>query len=219
MLADASRQRALNYKPGTHWSYTNTGYNLSAIIVERVSGKSLAEFTKERLFVPLGMMHTSWRDDFRHIVPGRAIAYERDGKSYEQQMPFESAYGNGGLLTNVGDLLIWNRALSSGKLGAFVTAKLQDPAKLSDGRVLHYARGLFIEEHHGLKEVSHSGSTAGYRAWLGRFPEKGLSIAMLCNGSDALPTKLVYDVADLYLPKHAADSAPSKLPALRMVCR
>ncbi|HWF63883.1 MAG TPA: serine hydrolase domain-containing protein, partial [Rhizomicrobium sp.] len=214
VLADASRQRALNYTPGAHWSYTNTGFNLLAIIVQRVSGKSLAAFTKERLFEPLGMTHTSWRDDFRRVVPGRAIAYQREGQSYEQMMPFENAYGNGGLLTTVGDLLIWNRALSSGKLGGFVAAKLQEPAKLADGRKLDYARGLFLQDHHGLREVSHSGSTAGYRAWLGRFPDNGLSMAILCNGSDALPTSLVYDVADLYLPKHGADAPPSKLPAL-----
>ncbi|HKD48911.1 MAG TPA: serine hydrolase domain-containing protein [Rhizomicrobium sp.] len=212
ILAQASRQHALNYKPGTRWSYTNTGFNLLAIIVQRVSGKSLAEFTHDKLFEPLGMTHTSWRDDFRRIVPGRAAAYERHGNGYEQMMPFENAYGNGGLLTTVGDLLIWNRALSSGKLGPFVTQKLQEPAKLSDGRVLHYARGLFIEEHDGLHEVSHSGSTAGYRAWLGRFPDNGLSVAMLCNGSDVAPQP--YAIADLYLPKGAADPAPVAVPAL-----
>ncbi len=195
VLSDASRQHALNYTPGTHWSYTNTGFNLLAIIVQRVSGKTLAQFTRERLFDPLGMMHTSWRDDFRHIVPGRAIAYERHGQGYEQMMPFENAYGNGGLLTTVGDLLTWNRALSSGKLGSFITAKLQEPAKLANGEVLNYARGLFVQEHQGLREVSHSGSTAGYRAWLGRFPDNGLSMALLCNGSDVSPS--AYAIADL----------------------
>jgi len=211
-LSDASRQRALNYAPGTHWSYTNTGFNLLAIIVQRTSGKSLAEFTRERLFVPLNMMHTSWRDNFRHIVPSRAIAYQRASKTYEQMMPFENAYGNGGLLTTVGDLLIWNRALSSGKLGSFIAAKLQEPAKLANGRALNYARGLFVQEYHGLREISHSGSTAGYRAWLGRFPDNGLSVALLCNGSDVPPSP--YAIADLYLPKQAADAISSRIPLL-----
>jgi CubicO group peptidase (beta-lactamase class C family) len=214
VLASASRQRALNYAPGTHWSYTNTGYNLAAIIVQRVSGQSLADFTKARFFTPLGMSHTSWRDDFRRIVPGRAIAYEHKGNITEQLMPFENAYGNGGLLTNVSDLLIWNRALTAGKLGPFVTAKLQEAAKLKDGRTLEYARGLFLDRHHGLTEISHSGSTAGYSAWLARYPDNGLSVAILCNGTDALPNTRVMAVENLYLPKQEAGSASSKPPTL-----
>jgi CubicO group peptidase (beta-lactamase class C family) len=214
VLASASRQRALNYAPGTHWSYTNTGYNLAAIIVSRVSGKSLAQFTEERFFKKLGMTHTSWRDDFRRIVPGRAIAYSSENGKTEQLMPFENAYGNGGLLITVGDLLTWNRALSEGKLGTFVSAKLQEPAKLSNGHTLDYARGLFLDKHHGLTEISHSGSTAGYSAWVSRFPDNGLSVAILCNGAQALPNERVLAVENLYLPKQAADAAPSKAPAL-----
>ena len=74
-LNTASRQRALNHEPGTEYAYTNTSYNLAAIIVERVSGTSLAPFTQERIFGPLGMNATHWRDDFRRVVKGRAIGY------------------------------------------------------------------------------------------------------------------------------------------------
>lgn len=109
-LRVATRQATLNYPPGTAWSYTNTGYDLLAIIVQRVSGKSLADLSRERLFVPLGMAHSSWRDDFRRIVSGRAIAYDPVAGGYHEDMPFENGYGPGGLLTTVGDLLIWNRA-------------------------------------------------------------------------------------------------------------
>ncbi len=198
VLAITARQKALNYPPGTAWSYTNTGYNLLAIIVERVSGQALPAFSHDHLFAPLGMTHTQWRDDFRRIVPGRAIAYEKTKAGYEQLMPFENAIGNGGLLTTVGDLLIWNRALSEGTLGPFVTTELQRPAKLSDGRETSYARGLFIDAYRGAPEISHSGATAGYRAWLGRYPTKGLSVAMLCNADDA-DTRLAYGVIDLFL--------------------
>ena len=108
VLDIVSRQKALNFEPGTNWSYSNTGYNLAAIIVSRVSGQPFAEFCRLRIFEPLGMTHTSWRDDFRRIVKGRAIAYEAVKDGYEQDMPFENVYGNGGLLTTVGDLLKWN---------------------------------------------------------------------------------------------------------------
>ena len=64
-----SRQQSLNFQPGTRWSYSNSGYNLSAIIVSRVSGMSFAAFTRQRIFEPLGMSHTSWRDDHTRLVP------------------------------------------------------------------------------------------------------------------------------------------------------
>jgi CubicO group peptidase (beta-lactamase class C family) len=183
------------------YSYTNTGFNLLAIIVQRVSKTSLAEFSRQYLFEPLGMIHTQWRDDFRRVVKGRAIAYEAGKDGYRQEMPFEDAYGNGGLLTTVGDLLIWNTALDSGKLGPFVTAEIQRKTKLSSGREIAYARGLFVESYQGVREVSHSGATAGYRAWLGRYPDRNLSIALLCNAADANSTQLAHRVADLFLPK------------------
>lgn len=214
VLNIAARQKALNYKPGTAWSYTNTGFNLLAIIVQRVSGKSLADFTRDRIFVPLGMTHTQWRDNFRSIVPGRAIAYDFDGKAYEQMMPFENAYGNGGLLTTVGDLMVWNRALTDARLGGFVTTALQQPAKLANGHTLNYARGLTVLDFHGVREISHSGATAAYRAWLGRFPDNGLSIAVLCNAGDAAAPGLGHMIADVYLPKKAdaGTAAAPKMP-------
>lgn len=202
VLHITARQRALNYDPGTAWSYTNTGYNLLAMIVQRVSGSTFVDFTREHLFAPLGMTHTQWRDDFRRVVPGRAIAYRRvsDGV-YEQLMPFENTYAHGGLLTTVGDLLIWNKALDDGRLGAFVTKALQTPTLLSNGKPTMYARGLFMSSYHGAREISHDGATAGYRAWLGRFPDQHVSIAVLCNADDAPVSKHAHALADSYLPK------------------
>src|SRR5205085_2235564 len=109
VLEILSRQRALNYTPGAEYSYTNSGYNLAAILVGRVAGKPLTEFTRENIFLPLGMTSTSWRDDFRRVVKHRAIAYQQSGSEIRQLMPFENVHGNGGLLTTVGDLLKWNR--------------------------------------------------------------------------------------------------------------
>jgi CubicO group peptidase (beta-lactamase class C family) len=201
----AARQKHLNYKPGTEYSYTNTGYNLLAIIVERVSGRSLAQFSREHLFVPLKMTHTQWRDDFQRIVKGRAIGYEptKDG-SYRQDMPFEDIYGNGGLLTTVGDLLRWNDALTNSELGTFVSTEIRRSSQLNDGRTIPYARGLFNKSYRGMSEISHSGATAGYRAWLARFSDQNLSIAILCNAGEANPVALGYIAADLFLRKTAA---------------
>jgi CubicO group peptidase (beta-lactamase class C family) len=200
VLEIASRQKALNYTPGAEYSYTNTGFNLSAILVGRVSGKSLAEFTKERIFMPLGMTSTEWRDDFQRIVHNRAIAYTQTGGVTRQEMPFENAHGNGGLLTTVSDLLRWNRNFTEMKVGGqtFVHAQ-HEQGRLNDGRTIAYAAGLMVLTHKGLHEVSHSGSTAGYRGWLGRYPDQGLSVALLCNTAAANPTQLGHAVADLYL--------------------
>src|SRR5689334_21992203 len=117
MLDIASRQKALNYEPGAEFSYTNTGYNLLAVIVSRVSGESFAEFTRKNIFEPLGMKHTSWRDDFTRIVKGRAIAYVKGDDGFHSEMPFENVHGNGGLLTTSDDLLLWNENFTNPKVG------------------------------------------------------------------------------------------------------
>lgn len=211
----AVRQKSLNYKPGSAYSYTNTGYNLLAIIVKRVSATSLADYSREHLFEPLGMTHTQWRDDFRRVVKSRSIAYEPSSNGYRQDMPFEDDYGNGGLLTTVGDLLIWNAALTSGKLGPFVTAEIQRQTKLDGGHEIAYARGLFVGPYQGVREVSHSGATGGYRAWLGRYPDRQISIALLCNAGDADSTQLAHQVADLFLAR-SPTPASIALPAAQL---
>jgi CubicO group peptidase (beta-lactamase class C family) len=206
-----SRQRALNYPPGAEYSYTNSGYNLAAILVGRVAGKSLAEFSREAIFVPLGMASTSWRDDFRRIVKGRAIAYQQNGTTIRQLMPFEDVHGNGGLLTTVGDLLKWNQNFTTEKVGGHALIERQlERGKLNDGRTIAYAAGLMILHYKGLNEVSHSGSTAGYNAWLGGFPDRRLSVAVLCNSSAANGGQLGHAVADVLLGSVPQPAAPPR---------
>lgn len=200
VLDIVSRQKALNFEPGTKWSYCNTGYNLAAIIVSRVSGQPFAQFCRQRVFEPLGMTHTSWRDDFRRVVKGRAIAYDEAKEGYRQDMPFENIHGNGGLLTTVGDLLRWNENVVAQKVGdAEFLREEQQPGHFNDGKAHDYAMGLFIKSFMGLREVNHSGSTAGYRAYLTRFPDQHLSVAVLCNVSSGTAEKYAHGVAALYL--------------------
>jgi CubicO group peptidase (beta-lactamase class C family) len=208
VLDIASHQNELNFKPGDEYSYTNTGYNLLAVLVQRVSGKSLAEFTHDSIFVPLGMQTTSWRDDFQRIVPDRVIAYEESDGVQRQRMPFENAYGHGGLLTTVDDLLRWNARFGGSKIGdaTFIQSELE-PGRLNDGRSIFYSAGLFITAHNGAREISHDGSTAGYSTWLGYYPSQQLSVAVLCNEADLNTTLLGRKVADVYLPPSGADQA------------
>jgi CubicO group peptidase (beta-lactamase class C family) len=200
VLDIVSRQKALNFEPGTNWSYSNTGYNLAAIIVARVSGQPFAEFCRARIFEPLGMTHTSWRDDFTRIVKGRAIAYSQARDGYRQNMPFENVHGNGGLLTTVGDLLRWNENFAAPKVGDQEFLRIeQEPGRFNDGKPYDYALGLYIRTYKGLREVSHSGSTAGYRAYLTRYPDQHISVAVLCNAANGAAERYAHAVADLYL--------------------
>ncbi|HEX5717462.1 MAG TPA: serine hydrolase domain-containing protein [Thermoanaerobaculia bacterium] len=211
MLDIASRQKALNFEPGAEFSYTNTGYNLLVVIVERVTGKSFAELTRQQIFEPLGMKHTGWRDDFTRIVKGRAIAYVKGEGGFHSEMPFENVYGNGGLLTTSEDLLLWNENFTHGKVGGpGLIEALQRRGRLNDNREIEYAGGLFMLNYEGLPEVSHGGATAGYRAFLARYPEQNLSVAVLCNLGEIDPGLLSHRVADLFLTgKKTAAPAPA----------
>jgi CubicO group peptidase (beta-lactamase class C family) len=209
VLDIVSRQRSLNFTPGSEYLYSNTGYNLLAIIVERVSGRSFADFTRTEIFEPLGMARTSWRDDYARIVKGRATAYSRAGDGFRLNMPFENVHGNGGLLTTVPDLLRWSANFDGGQVGGPTLLREQvRPARLTSGREIEYAAGLRVARYRGVPEVSHSGSTAGYRAFLTRYPDQGLAVAVLCNHAGANAPQLGHGVADIYLGSAASDAAP-----------
>ncbi len=206
-----ARQEALNFAPGTRWSYSNSGYNLAAILVSRVAGEPFADFTRKRLFEPLGMTRTSWRDDFTRVVPDRAVAYARIGDRYALDMPFENIHGNGGLLTTVGDLLRWNQNFTTHKVGGpdFV-ATMQASGRLASGERTTYGLGLGDTRYQGLQEFRHSGSTGSYRTFLSRFPEPAVSVAVLCNAGDSTPRQTLHAVADLYLADALRPAPPPK---------
>ncbi len=200
VLEIISRQKALNFIPGAQYSYSNSGYNLAAMLVARVSGQSFADFSQARLFKPLGMTSTSWRDDHTRIVKRRAVAYADRGGAFSLNMPFEDVHGNGGLLTTVGDLLRWNENFVRPLVGDAEFVRVQQAAgSFNDGRPGAYALGVMLGQHNGVPQVSHSGATAGYRAHLVRFPDHHLSVAVLCNVSSGAATPYANAVADIYL--------------------
>lgn len=203
------RQTALNFEPGHEYSYSNSGYNLLAMIVARASGIPFAQFSRERIFEPLGMTHTQWRDDYRRIVPGRSAAYQYRGEGvYAIDRPIEDVHGNGGLLTTVGDLLTWTRALQDASLaGPEFVRIMQERGRLNDGRTISYASGLMVDSILGRPAVSHSGATSGYRAHLGRFPDQDLAVAVLCNVGAANASQYWTEVSRIYL---GGDAGPSR---------
>lgn len=203
------RQRALNYTPGAEYSYTNSGYNLAAIIVERVSGETFASFSRRHIFEPLGLRDTQWRDDYRRLVRGRATAYARRGDDYIIDRPIEHVHGNGGLLTTVADLITWNEALAAGRLGGpGFTEAMHRRGVLNDGTGIDYAAGLSVGTYRGVPEVSHTGATSGYRAVLLRYPDQRVGVVVLCNAGDVNPGRVGHAVADVFLGGALAAQPP-----------
>lgn len=107
-----------------------------------------------------------------------ALGYQKDGAGWKPFMRLGNDRGGGAIASTIGDLLVWNEALTTGKLGSFVTEKIQEPARLANGRRLRYARGLIVDSTPGGVLVSHSGGAAGFSTWMGRVPEHGLSVAV-----------------------------------------
>src|SRR5215510_12771874 len=207
------RQRGLNFAPGEEFSYSNSGFVLLKEIVARVSGMSFDDFTRKRLFEPLGMKNTAYRADLRRVVKNRALAYEKGPNGWSMAIKLDNVRGGqGGLLSTASDLLIWNDALTNSRLGAFVTEKIHEQAKLNSGRKVGYSRGLVIETYRGAKEVWHSGGAGGYSTFLGRYPEHGLSIAIQCNTDATSSTALARRIVDLYVPAPADGSVDGPPP-------
>lgn len=209
-----TKQKHLDFVPGAEYSYSNSGYQLASEIVERVSGMSLPEFTKKRLFDPIGMKDTSWRDEYDRVVPRRVQAYDGPPKGpWKLSMPFMNVYGNGGILTTVGDFLKWNAALDSGEWQTMAD-KLETRGVLNDGKKIDYALGLSVYSYNGIREVSHGGRTAGYVTFLARYPEKALSIATLCNGPFRNPVRITHGIVnEAYGPFAAPPALPKDLSA------
>ncbi len=211
-----SKQKTTNFTPGTEYSYSNSNYTLLTFLVERVSKKSLAAFTDSVFFKPLNMTSTQWRNNFRQVVPNRAIAYQRSGNHYQQLMPFEHVHGHGGLLTTTHDLLKWNLLLANTTFpGKQVTEWRTMKGVLKNGKTISYASGITVNDFNGQMEISHSGATAGYRAWLAYYPQTKLSVILLSNEGQFELGKISRSIAEIYLGK-PAPVAPTPRTALSL---
>ena len=196
-----SRQKALNFAPGEEHLYSNTGYTLMAMIVKRVTGRSLREFAETNIFRPLGMNSTFFRDDHTVIVKNQAYAYNpAEGGGFRLSVPNYDTVGASSLLTTVEDLALWDQEFYEKRSsGAAVIAQMHTAGRLNSGEKLDYAFGLVTREYNGLKIVEHSGGDAGYRSHLMRFPEQRFSVACLCNLGSISPSRLSRQIADIYL--------------------
>ena len=209
VLDIVSRQKALNFVPGSEYLYSNTGFTLLGTIVRRVSGKSLRVFADERIFRPLGMQDTHFHDDYTMIVKGRAAGYARTASGWRVSLPNYDTYGATSLFTTVGDLLKWEANFNRPVVGTEpMLREMMTSATLTNGDSTAYGLGITTEIYRGTRLIGHSGGDAGYRSYTGQIPEHGLALAVLCNASTANPGALARGVIDVLAGDKLAAPAP-----------
>ncbi len=198
------RQNALNFSPGEKYLYSNSCYFMLAMIVEKAAGQSLKDFTHEYIFMPLGMHNTMFYDDNTDLIKNRVFSYSKvadQGKFNNLIMRFDLV-GSGGVYSNIEDLFLWDQNFYNNELGIGgqeIIQEMHEEGLLNNGESSGYAFALNIGTYNGLKTVGHGGSLAGYRSQLLRFPEQKFSVVILANRSDANPSEMAFQIADIFL--------------------
>ena len=175
MLGLITRQKELNFAPGSEHLYSNSGYVLMAEIVKRATGRSLREYADEKIFRPLGMTGTHFHDDRTHIVRDRVFSYDPgpDGGWRTNYLMAFDKVGDGGLYSSVEDLARWDGAFYDDVLDVPGFAeRMYERGVLTDGDTIRYARGLSVEVRRGLPRVSHAGGFMAFRTMIARYPEQ-----------------------------------------------
>ncbi len=194
-------QKDLNFRPGEKYLYSNSGYWLLGQIVHKVSGISLAEFAQRKIFEPLGMNHTRFRDSNNMIINDRASGHNpvRSG-GFMSLISTQENIGDGGVYTSVEDIKMWddafyNQNIFDNSFWELMTSK----GVLNNGETISYASGLEIKEHNGLKTIDHGGRAPGYWSNIIRFPDQKFTVIVFTNTSNANATPLGYQIADIFL--------------------
>lgn len=178
---------SLYFPTGTDYRYSNTGYALLALIVEKRSGLTFPEFLATRIFTPLGMEHSVAFVDGVNIIPNRAFGYVVDGPSvtFRDQSSTSAVLGDGGIYSSLTDLQRWDAALDTDRLLPDSLRSLMFTPGLNG-----YGFGWRIDTHAGHRRHGHTGSTSGFRNVIHRYPDLGLTVIILTN-------RATPDVADL----------------------
>ena len=193
------------FTPGSAFRYSNTGYALLALVVERASHTTFARFLKDEIFDPLDMAGTVAYERAVSEVSHRAYGYSpdstRQGKFQRtDQSMTSSVLGDGGIYSSLDDLRRWDEALRSGRLVSRETYReaLTPHATVEEG-VLWYGYGWYVEKFRGFPAHSHGGSTVGFRNHMLRIPERNLTVIALFNRADARPEEAARRLAEEYL--------------------
>ena len=212
ILRFARRQRDLNFAPGAEHLYSNTGYNLLAATVARVSRMSFRQFTHERIFAPLGMTSTHFHDDHREVIPGRAAAYEPDADGAPRNATNNlTALGSSSLHSTADDLARWAVNLETRAVGpGAALARLNERGATMPGGDSTYGFGQVTDEYRGRPMLHHSGSWRGFRSHLLRFPEDRFAVVVLSNVSTFHAGPVARQIADVCLVDQLGPPPPAR---------
>lgn len=224
ILKMMNKQSRLLFTPGTAYSYCNNSYVLLTEIVHRITGKTFAAYTKEKIFTPLGMTSTLFCDDYQLIVKNKADSYERIQDTYYYKPSLSTTPGPSGLLTTAENLAKWVLNFEKPLVGnkklidrfnevSYLNNGRKVLVRVDEGDSIFYAKGQFISHYKGLNRIGHGGHTAGFRTFLGRFPDNGLAIIHLSNDEHNEDLGGRYDIADYYIKAHMVE----KKQAISMV--
>ncbi len=203
------------FAPGTQFRYSNSGYALLALIVDKVGGQPFPDFLRKNIFAPLNMRGSHL--NLRNPPPDkhRAFGYSKRNEGWERTDQSRTSYvlGDGGIYSSVDDLAKWIQALEGAKLlnrGSLEQAMSAavDARPLGEDRSatahadeqLGYGFGWFVSRYRQMPAVWHGGSTMGFRNHVLRLPQQRLSVIILTNRNDADAASLARKLADLYLP-------------------
>ncbi len=195
------KQRGLNFEPGTEYAYSNSGYDLLAEIVERVTGESFRSWMQDSVFQPLQMSQTFVGDDYREVIPSRATSYGAVEGGYREEVFLDDSYGSGGIYSTVGDLARWLSNYGTAELGGqAVLRQMRQRGVLANGDTLRYGLGLFVDTYRGQERIQHSGAVAGYRTFVAYYPEIDAAVVTLGNDSGFNPIRTANDIARAFFP-------------------
>ena len=190
------------FPPGSQFRYSNTGFSLLALIIEARSGQKFARFLKENIFEPLKMNNTLAYEQGFSGVPNRAFGHAQRSNVWQRtdQSLTSSVLGDGGVYSSLTDLFKWDQSLYKSKLVSERTLRMAfTPHITTDRPGRSYGYGWFIGEYRGLKEISHSGDTIGFRTRIARLPEKHFTVIILANRADAKLDDFPHRIDDILL--------------------
>lgn len=205
-----TRQKALNFAPGTDFLYSNSGYVLLSMIVKRASGKLLDDYAREHIFTPLGMSSTRFQHDHTNPIPNRALGYERRDGTWHIANSMLDVAGDGGLYSSVEDLMKWAANFDEPKVGGAALIEMRKRGRLQNGHEIDYGMGLAPGQYAGLPIFQHGGGLAGYRTMIAHFPSERLAVVTLCNNGGNSPS--FKQVAAAFLPSLPASDSPKEPP-------
>jgi CubicO group peptidase (beta-lactamase class C family) len=203
------------FAAGTRYAYSNTGYGLLALIIERAADMGYARFLHQRIFAPLHMTGTVAYEEGRSIVPHRAYGYTLDGAVPRRtdQSNTSAVLGDGGIYSSADDLAKWIVAQERHTLLSAAAQRLAwTPPSLPGGARTEYGFGWFVDHDRGALRLRHHGESRGFTNGIIHYPERQLAVVVLTNRTGSAPWDIAQRIAELYLGPSTVPPSPAWHP-------